>query len=44
MLFRSVRDDGSIVLVDYDGMFVPSLRGKDALEMGTPMYRHIRTL
>ena len=40
-----VRDDGSIVLVDYDGMFVPSLRGKDALEMGTPMYRHIgRTL
>ena len=40
-----VRDDGSIVLVDYDGMFVPFLRGKDALEMGTPMYRHIgRTL
>ena len=40
-----VRDDGSIVLVDYDGMFVPSLRGKDALEMGSPMYRHIgRTL
>ena len=40
-----VRDDRSIVLVDYDGMFVPSLRGKDALEMGTPMYRHIgRTL
>ena len=40
-----VRNDGSIVLVDYDGMFVPSLRGKDALEMGTPMYRHIgRTL
>lgn len=40
-----VKEDGSIVLVDYDGMFVPSLRGKDALEMGTPMYRHVgRTL
>ena len=35
-----VKEDGSIVLVDYDGMFVPSLRGKEALEMGTPMYRH----
>ena len=35
-----IKEDGSIVLVDYDGMFVPSLRGKEALEMGTPMYQH----
>lgn len=35
-----VKDDGSIVLVDYDGMFVPSLYGKPALELGTPMFRY----
>ena len=34
-----VKDDGSLVLVDYDGMFVPSLYGKYALELGTPMFR-----
>lgn len=35
-----VKDDCSIVLVDYDGMFVPSLYGKSALEVGTPMFRY----
>ena len=35
-----VKDDGNIVLVDYDGMFVPSLYGKPALELGTPMFRY----
>lgn len=35
-----VKDDCSIVLVDYDGMFVPSLYGKPALELGTPMFRY----
>ena len=40
-----VKDDGKIMLVDYDGMFVPSLYGKPALEKGTPMYQYAgRTL
>ena len=40
-----VQKDGSIVLVDYDGMFVPELRYKSAVELGTPNYRHpLRTV
>ena len=35
-----VRGDGSLVLVDYDGMFVPSMKGENAREIGTPGYRH----
>ena len=35
-----VREDGSIVLVDYDGMFVPSMEGEKARETGSPDYRH----
>lgn len=35
-----VRKDGSLVLVDYDGMFVPSMKGENAREMGSPDYRH----
>ena len=35
-----VKEDGSIVLLDYDGMFVSTLRGREALENGTPLYRH----
>ena len=35
-----VNENGNIVLVDYDGMFVPSLNGKTAIEMGTPMFIH----
>ena len=35
-----VRKDGSLVLVDYDGMFVPSMKGEKAREIGSPNYRH----
>ena len=35
-----IKDDGNLVLVDYDGMFVPSLYGKSALELGTPTFRY----
>ncbi|MDE6095939.1 MAG: leucine-rich repeat protein, partial [Muribaculaceae bacterium] len=35
-----VRKDGSLVLVDYDGMFVPSMDGEKAREIGSPNYRH----
>lgn len=35
-----VRKDGSLVLVDYDGMFVPSMKGDKAREIGSPNYRH----
>ena len=37
-----VRPDGSLVAVDYDGMFVPAMaeRGLKASELGSPDYRH----
>ena len=35
-----VRKDGSLVLVDYDGMYVPSMKGEKAREIGSPDYRH----
>ena len=35
-----VRDDGSLVLLDYDGMYVPALSGRKPLEQGSPHYRH----
>ena len=35
-----VREDGSMVLVDYDGLFVPSMRGNASREAGTPSFRH----
>jgi len=35
-----VKDDGSLVLVDYDGMFVPAMKGQRAREVGSPDYRH----
>ncbi len=35
-----VREDGSLVLVDYDGFFVPSMKGEKARETGSPDYRH----
>ena len=35
-----IKDDGSIVLLDYDGMFVSALRGQEAMENGTSLYRH----
>ena len=34
------RDDGSLVLVDYDGMYVPAMEGEKAYEMGSPDFRH----
>lgn len=35
-----VRPDGTLVLVDYDGMYVPAMQGQKALETGTPDFRH----
>lgn len=35
-----VRDDGSLVLVDYDGMYVPAMKGQKARELGSPDFRH----
>ena len=35
-----VRQDGSMVLVDYDGIYVPSMRGMTSREAGTPAFRH----
>lgn len=35
-----VREDGSLVLVDYDGMYVPIMNGQKARELGSPDYRH----
>jgi len=32
--------DGSLTLVDYDGVFVPAMDGQPARELGTPEYRH----
>ena len=34
------KEDGSLVLVDYDGMYVPSMKGQKAREMGSPDFRH----
>lgn len=35
-----VRDDGSLVLIDYDGMYVPAMKGQKARELGSPDFRH----
>ena len=35
-----VREDGTLVLVDYDGMFVPTMKGQRARELGSPDFRH----
>ena len=35
-----VKADGSWVLVDYDGMFVPAMQGEQAGELGSPDFRH----
>lgn len=40
-----VREDGSLVLVDYDGMYVPAMKGQKARELGSPDFRHpLRTI
>jgi len=35
-----VREDGTLVLVDYDGMYVPVMKGQKARELGSPDFRH----
>lgn len=35
-----VHEDGTLVLVDYDGMYVPSMKGQKARELGSPNFRH----
>lgn len=35
-----VREDGTLTLVDYDGMFVPAMKGQMARELGSPGFRH----
>ena len=35
-----VREDGTLVLVDYDGMYVPAMKGQNARELGSPDFRH----
>ena len=40
-----VREDGTLVLVDYDGMYVPAMKGQKARELGSPDFRHpLRTV
>ena len=40
-----VRPDGSLTLVDYDGMFVPSMKGSQSPTIGTRDFRHpLRTV
>ena len=35
-----IRPNGELVLVDYDGCFVPSMAGQEAREGGSPGFRH----
>lgn len=35
-----VKNDGTLTLVDYDGMYVPAMRGQKARELGSPDFRH----
>ena len=35
-----VTSEGLPVLVDYDGMYVPAMKGQKARELGSPDYRH----
>jgi len=35
-----VKDDGTLVLVDYDGMYVPAMKGQKARELGSTDFRH----
>ena len=35
-----MKEDGQLVLVDYDGIYVPSMKGQKAREMGSPGFRH----
>ena len=35
-----MQTDGSLTLVDYDGMYVPAMQGQKARELGSPDFRH----
>ena len=35
-----VKEDGSLVLVDYDGMYVPAMQGQRVRELGSPDFRN----
>lgn len=35
-----IRDDFTLVLIDYDGMYVPAFDGKSAFEIGSPDFQH----
>ena len=35
-----VKSNGTLVLVDYDGMYVPAMKGQKARELGSPDFRH----
>lgn len=35
-----VKEDGTLVLVDYDGMYVPAMKGQKARELGSPDFQH----
>ena len=35
-----VREDCTLVLVDYDGMYVPAMKGQQSRELGSPDFRH----
>lgn len=35
-----VKKDGNIVLVDYDGMYVPAMKGQKSREVGSPDFCH----
>lgn len=35
-----VQENGSLVLVDYDGFYVPTMAGMEARELGSPDFRH----
>lgn len=35
-----VKNDGTLTLVDYDGMYVPAMKGQKSRELGSPNFRH----
>lgn len=35
-----VKENGELVLVDYDGMYIPTLKGKQSIELGSKGYQH----
>lgn len=35
-----IKEDYTLVLVDYDGMYVPAFKGKSALEIGSPDFQN----